>query len=606
MNKFSRTARSVTFAAIVGLSMGISAPAAMAQESNTVEAQTANVPLASAASLIDANKEASLTIHKFGDPDQTFKPTGEAADAEQHKNPLDGAGFSIYKILKTADGKTDINMNTNAGLAAAAGVKAADYAKFIDAEGNVKAEGNGIIEKKGSEQKTQSGGITKFDIGTEHAPYLVVETTSPKVQNQDGSETTYTPANPFVAFVPMTKNNAGDNQGTEWNYDVHAVPKNYKKTPPKKSVVDQTDGKLSNAGDVIKYNIDTEVRKIEEGKRLKYYFIGDTLDSKNFDVTAVSTTITVKAGEKQLGEGTHYTLSRDKGTNAFRVNFTKAGLQELKSGTKVQVHVEAVKTSNEPIAPNEATEWEPGNPSSDQDTEGGDTPPENPEPGAGRKSNTVETRFGDLRFKKVGEDRTALEGAEFEIYQTKPGVKCEAVDVKTPDANAFKVQAWDGADNKVDTVFQSNNDGIVSASGLHVNDFANNAVVGSDEQTEYCLVETKAPKGKELLSKAVGFKLLASEEKKTIEVPVEVTEWTTAPDGAVTSVKKSETTTQIQTPVYKTVSVTVGANEGEVVNLNDTTPQLPLTGGAGVGILAAIGAAIVAAGAWFARRGSKS
>jgi len=32
VNKFSRTARSVTFAAIVGLSMGVSAPAAIAQD----------------------------------------------------------------------------------------------------------------------------------------------------------------------------------------------------------------------------------------------------------------------------------------------------------------------------------------------------------------------------------------------------------------------------------------------------------------------------------------------------------------------------------------------------------------------------------------------
>ncbi|UWE99492.1 LPXTG cell wall anchor domain-containing protein [Corynebacterium diphtheriae bv. mitis] len=57
---------------------------------------------------------------------------------------------------------------------------------------------------------------------------------------------------------------------------------------------------------------------------------------------------------------------------------------------------------------------------------------------------------------------------------------------------------------------------------------------------------------------------------------------------------------------YDLVSVTVGPNKGEVVNSDDTTPNLPMSGGAGVGILAAIGAAIVAAGAWFARRGAKN
>ena len=43
----------------------------------------------------------------------------------------------------------------------------------------------------------------------------------------------------------------------------------------------------------------------------------------------------------------------------------------------------------------------------------------------------------------------------------------------------------------------------------------------------------------------------------------------------------------------------------EINNIKQDTPNLPMTGGAGVGILAAIGAAIVAAGVWFARRSSR-
>ncbi|CAB0578307.1 fimbrial protein [Corynebacterium diphtheriae] len=42
----------------------------------------------------------------------------------------------------------------------------------------------------------------------------------------------------------------------------------------------------------------------------------------------------------------------------------------------------------------------------------------------------------------------------------------------------------------------------------------------------------------------------------------------------------------------------------KIKNLRQDTPNLPLTGGAGVGILAAIGAAIIGAGVWFARRNS--
>lgn len=44
--------------------------------------------------------------------------------------------------------------------------------------------------------------------------------------------------------------------------------------------------------------------------------------------------------------------------------------------------------------------------------------------------------------------------------------------------------------------------------------------------------------------------------------------------------------------------------DGKLKNLKDTTPNLPMTGGAGIGILAALGALIIGAGAWLARRSS--
>ncbi|CAB1027972.1 isopeptide-forming domain-containing fimbrial protein [Corynebacterium diphtheriae] len=605
MNKFSRTARSVTFAAIVGLSLGVSAPGAFALDN--VEAQKSNVSIDNAASLINPNQKATLTIHKFGDPSALGERTGEAKDRENADNgtPLNGIGFRIYKILKTADGKTPIDMNTNAGLAAAAGIKATDYAniqKLID---------DGVLQAVGDEKKTAQvdgqDGIVKFDIGTNHAPYLVVETDTPRAT--DGTE--YTPAVPFIAFVPMTKNNVAQG-GTEWNYDVHAVPKNYKKTPPKKTVIDQDEnGKLAQAGDVVKYNIDTVIRKIDEGKRLKYYYISDTLDVNNFKVKHSNTKFEVTAGDSKLSEGKHYTVSRDEGSNAFRINFTVDGLKELKSGTKVKVVVEAVKIGEGKAAPNQAIEWEPSDPRSDLGFDEGGKPDE-PKPDSGKRTEVVQTYWGELQFQKVGSDGNGLEGAEFEIYQTKPGGLCESIDMKNPGKSAFKVSAQDANidDGKgvQESVFKSSDKGDVHVTGLHVNNFVNNAEVSDSAidglTTEYCLIETKAPKGKELLSKAVAFKFVEYEKTKA-QVPAEVTEWKTNERGEVISVKKSEKLETVDSRAYKPVTVTVGAKgEGKVVNLDDTTPNLPMTGGAGVGILAAIGAAIIGAGAWFARRNS--
>ncbi|CAB0533463.1 isopeptide-forming domain-containing fimbrial protein [Corynebacterium diphtheriae] len=605
MNKFSRTARSVTFAAIVGLSLGVSVPGAFAQTS--VEAANPDQLLKSADSLINPATPAKLTIHKFADPTASPlpAPTGTAADAENPEGKglgtkLDGVEFTIYKINKDLEGKP-IDMKTNNGLAAAAAIfdKAGLYANDVD--NLVK---NGTLTA-GKTEKTADG-IAVFSVGTDHAPYLVIES---------APLPGYSPANPFIAFVPMTAANAGSQQGTTWNYDVHAVPKNYKKPAPKKTVIDINDGKLDNAGSEIEYNIDTTVRKIEKGKRLKYYFIGDTLDKNNFDVTAQTTKITVlsaKAGadprEEDYSElaSEDYTISLNKEDNAFRVNFTESGLKKLGSEQHVRVHVQALKNSDNPIAPNQATEWEPKYPNTDQDVEGGDTPPSNPEPDSGRKTEIVETRFGEVSFTKVDAKGVGLEGAEFSLYQTAPGQTCDAVDVKNPEKNAFKVTAQDAVAGtpEFEDTFKSGVNGAVKITGLHVNDFVNNKLVDEGEQTMYCLVETVAPKGKELLSKAVGFKLLKSSENKAVNVPVEVTEWEKSAAGEVNVTKKSELQT-IQSPIYKPVTVTVGSQgEGKVVNLDDTTPQLPLTGGAGVGILAVIGAAIIGAGAWFARRNS--
>ena len=51
-------------------------------------------------------------------------------------------------------------------------------------------------------------------------------------------------------------------------------------------------------------------------------------------------------------------------------------------------------------------------------------------------------------------------------------------------------------------------------------------------------------------------------------------------------------------------TVKVGDKDNQVVNLEDSTPKLPLTGGMGIGILAALGALIIAAGAYSAKRRS--
>ncbi|MGK8361205.1 SpaH/EbpB family LPXTG-anchored major pilin [Corynebacterium amycolatum] len=544
MNKISRTARSVTFAAIVGLSMGVSAPAAIAQD-------TAINQAAGDSPLVNKDAKGSLTIHKFGNPTSEGQPSGTEADVEdviaKGGEKLAGVGFTVYKINKTADGATNIDVTTNEGLLAASKLKAGDFATGTQATQAL--IDNGVLEKV-TEGTTDGDGKWVVSENLDLGAYLVVET-SPK----EG----YDPAVPFIAFVPMTSNGkVGDEtQGTTWNYDVHAFPKNYKDEEPTKTVKD----KDQNAGDEnLVYTVTGTARQLKPNTERTQFQITDQIDPK-LTVTDVQVKI-VKAGG---GEETLTTANDKDGKfyegNNVDVDLTEDTAKSLNAGDKVVVTItttlKAEFAKDTDIAPNTGLVFQ-NNPDGSENS----TPKETPE---------VKTYWGGLQFKKVDGDRNGLEGAEFQIVRQAAGQQCSQIDTKKKDSWT-PVNGQQGGEVK--TTFVSDQDGIVKITGLHVNDFEDNAEVVEGEQSHYCLIETKAPKGKELLPEALEFKLVAT---------------ATDPER-----------------VYELASVQVGANAGEVVNSDDTTPNLPMTGGAGVGILAAIGAAIVAAGAWFARRGSKN
>lgn len=541
MKKNSLTMRSVTFAAIAGLSLGIAAPGsiAVAQEGQdlTVNQTAGDSPL------VNKNAKGALTIHKFGNPINEGTPSGTLEDAKDVERnggePLSGVGFTVYKINKTADGATNIDVTTNEGLVAASKLKAAHFSQGAQLKDDLPA---GVLTEvaKGTTGPNGTWEVSKnLDLGA----YLVVETT-PK----EG----YDPAVPFIAFVPMTADNGADNQGTSWNYDVHAFPKNYKDEEPTKTVTD----KDKNAGDEnLVYTVTGTARQLKPNTERTQFRITDQIDPK-LEVTGV----TVKVAGQEIQPTQDVDGKFFEGNNVD-VSLKPEVAKGLKAGDKVEVTIttklKAEFENATDIAPNKARVFQ-NNPDGSENQ----TPKETPE---------VKTYWGGLKFKKVDSERNGLEGAEFQITRLPANQTCDQIDTSKKDSWTA-VNGQQGG--KAKKTFTSNAEGDVLVTGLHVNDFENNAEVAKDQQSRYCLIEVKAPKGKELLPEAIEFKLVASK---------------TTPER-----------------VYELASVQVGANKGEVVNSDDTTPNLPMTGGMGVGILAAIGAAIVAAGAWFARRGAKN
>ena len=169
-------------------------------------------------------------------------------------------------------------------------------------------------------------------------------------------------------------------------------------------------------------------------------------------------------------------------------------------------------------------------------------------------SNKVHTYWGDLKIvKQDGNDKKKLEGAEFQLVQ------CQA------DGKAWKQTKDTTAETvKGKTSWTTNAEGTVTIEGIHVTDFADNEA----KPNNYCLKETKAPKGYVKNDQLIHFDL-----KKEGKVD----------DKGVPSAKIENTAT--------------------IDNYTDKN-HLPNTGGAGFIAIVLAGLAIIGGGFFAARRNS--
>ena len=369
----------------------------------------------------------------------------------------------------------------------------------------------------GGEQTTgDDGSATWSDLPV--GVYLVKETTTPAG---------YQAAPDFLVFVPMTAANK-EQGGTSWQYDVVAYPKNYNQNEPTKTVKDSG----ANVGQQVSFEIKATPRPMPADKR-KLFRIVDTLDSS---LTVTKDDVTVEGLE-----GINYNVDVDGQTVTVEVSGDEA--QKIENGKEVTVTINATVKSKPEGGQlvNQANVFE-NNPVTGEEEKG-------------KPTNETKTYYGGVTFKKVDGEGNTLEGAKFEVYGAAEGEECKAA-VQNSDAK----QAVGG-----NTEFKSAEDGTVTIDGLHVNDFADNAADPKNEYVKYCLLETQAPKGFELLATPVEFELTA--EKAGTLLPL-----------------------------------TVGGKEGEIVNLEDTTTRLPNTGGIGVLIFVLAGLAVIGGGVFAARR----
>ncbi|STD34890.1 putative surface-anchored fimbrial subunit [Corynebacterium striatum] len=252
----------------------------------------------------------------------------------------------------------------------------------------------------------------------------------------------------------------------------------------------------------------------------------------------------VKAGEIELVDGDYEVKTPAENNNKLVVTLTAQGLKRATPGAKMSLtfEVKRKEVGDKTELKNHA-----------------DVIFNNPNTGneVKNKTNEVVTYHGKLKVvKKDGkEGGKVLQGAEFELYQC-----TSAADL---GENPLKVN---GADK-----WTTGADGTFTIDGLHVTDFEDNKEAPATKK--FCLKETKAPAGYAL------------------------------PENNVTEIEFTRANISKEGTFEGDDKVTLVS---EIENIKQGTPNLPMTGGMGVGILAAIGAAIVAAGAWFARRGAKN
>ena len=192
-------------------------PAAAADDNATTGAATTTYT-----STIDTSKKGSITIHKYLVKGEL--PTGgsnygeELTDTSNLKEAdgtayeaAGGVGFSIYKVMDAKDLVAYYDGKY-------AGTEPSATAYTVDKDGGQVTLGESHYNRVGSEQKTAPDGTTTFS-DLELGLYLVVETAKPAAVTEAVEQ--------FLVSVPMTKvGKNGNDDPTQWLYDIHVYPKN--------------------------------------------------------------------------------------------------------------------------------------------------------------------------------------------------------------------------------------------------------------------------------------------------------------------------------------------------------------------------------------------
>lgn len=460
-------------------------------------------------------------------------------------NVLARAGFTLYKVMdlkKEQDGTYKFTPGTGFGdFFDKNSIKADDLGNYSAEEiENLATKLKEEVEKESKkidaatqEQFTaDETGVTTFtnlDLGY----YLVVETTIPNG---------YIAGKPFLVAIPFTNAN-----GTDWEYEAEAVPKNYSTNIDKEINKDQTlngdnvskDGTVK-VGDYVPYKITTrtpnyadELYKDADVK----FTITDVMSDGLKIVKDDTHKVVVKVGGKEIQDDSDKCTvtavpSEEENKADLTVEFKSDYLKSEEASNKdVEITYYAQVTEKAVTG----TSGNTNQPTLEYTNQPGEKPGTVPGP-------VIKVYTFDIKVMKFTEEGGSkpLQGAKFQLY------KNEVQD-----------------DNKIDNEIETTDEGTISFTKL-------------DEGTYY-LKETKAPQGYTLLANPIKIEIIAEKDeaenatgKFTLKInDKEVT------DGTGVYVSHKEENAGLS---YVAVENHKGFN-------------IPMTGGMGIALFLAVGAA---------------
>lgn len=474
-------------------------------------------------------EKASLTVHKYLGATTNLKHDGTAIDAGEltGKSPLQGVNFKLYKV-------EGVDVSTNDGLKLAQEIAATPLTDDVVTNGIKVGQTTYKLAANPTTKTTEADGSAKF-ADVERGLYVVVEDLDGSgaitAAGKEVKKEKITPIAPFALTLPMT-----NPEGTAWNADVHVYPKNQENTLDKKvkdaGVTTLPEGVTGTANE-FKYVLSTKSTGADANgdgamNAADLGGVYEIVDQLPANVEYVKTTAKIGGADTTDFEATTKSEG-DPARTTVTVAFKGTGLDTIAAGTDIEVtlHVKLKSVPADGLTKNTGQLF-PNNWSKDNGK-----PVVSPE---------VVTKHGDIVIKKVNKDDVALKGAEFDVYL---------------DNSANKDCSEYG--DKIVASGETDDQGLVSIKGLQLTNWINGKEVPAREQHPYCLVETKAPSGYQLLPKPIKFSLTKA--------------------GTVANLTAA------------------AENDGSLVKIvNYKNPGLPLTGAQGILLVSVLGLILVSAG----------